>query len=79
MLAAFLQQPAVGGMGDGLGHDGGIDDDFVQAAFFDQAGRTSRFDGDVEQDLDTLFSDALSPAAQAGGIMGSSVCSQVSP
>lgn len=63
VLAAFLQQAAVGGMRDGFGHHCGVDDDFVQAAFFDQAGRTSRFDGDGEQDLNAFFTNAFPPAA----------------
>lgn len=37
VLAAFLQQAAVGGMRYRFGHHDGIDDDFVQAAFPDSS------------------------------------------
>ena len=70
VLAAFLQQAAVGGMRYRFGHHSGIDDDFVQAAFPNQACCAGRLDGHGEQDLDTLFANALSPAAQARTING---------
>lgn len=73
VLATFLQQPAVGGMRYRFGHHGGIDDDFVQAAFLDQARCTSRFDGDGQQDLDTFLDNTFPPAAQAGGVNGQHV------
>ena len=70
VLAALLQ-PAVGVMGDGLGAlTGGVHNDAVQARLFDKADHVSRFGGDGEQHLDTLFADALSPARPVGGING---------
>ena len=70
MLAALLQQAAVGGMGDSLGHDSRVDDDPVHAGAFDQACGAGGFDGHRQQDFDTFFADALSPACEAGGIDG---------
>jgi hypothetical protein len=74
VLAAFVQQPAVRRMGDGFGHHSGIDNNFVQTAFLDQARCAGCLDGDGEQELDTFFANAFPPARQTEGVNGSSVC-----
>ena len=70
VLAAFLQQSAVGRMRYRFRHDSGVHNDPVQARLFDQPGRTGRVDGDSEQKLDTFFANAFPPARQAGRVNG---------
>ena len=70
VLAASLQQAAVGGMRYRFGHHGSVHNDFVQAAFLDQARCAGRFDGDDEQELNAFFTNAFPPAAQTGRING---------
>jgi hypothetical protein len=70
VLATLVQQSAVGGIGNRLGHDGGVDNDPIQARLFDQPGRTGRFKGDRQQGFHAFLANALSPARQAGRING---------
>ena len=65
MLAAPLEQPAVGRVGDRLQHDGRVHDDPLEAGLLDEAAAARRLDGDLEQRLDTRFADATAPARQA--------------
>lgn len=65
VLAGALEQPAVGRVGDGLGHHGRVDDDPVHAGLADHAGLARRLDGQRQQRLDAFLADALAPTRQA--------------
>lgn len=70
MLAALVQQAAVGGMSDGLGHDGGIDDDSTHAGRLHKAAAPSSLDAGHEQGFHAFLTDALPPSCQAGRVDG---------
>lgn len=49
MLAAPVQQPAVGGMGNGLGHHPGVHDDLLHAGLLDHATTPGSVDAGGQQ------------------------------
>lgn len=59
-----------------LGHDGGVDDDAIDAAGLDDAAPAPGLDGGREQDRHTSLPDSLPPVQKAGGANGR-VCLQV--
>jgi len=65
VLPAALEQAAVRGVGNGLGHHRGVHDHLVQAGALDQTCGFSRFDGHSQQQLHAFFTNALAPASQA--------------
>ncbi len=70
MLAACLQQAAVGGVRDRLGHHRGVHDHLLAACLFDHLGAACRVNAQRQQRLHPFFPDALSPAREAAGIDG---------
>ncbi len=71
VLAALFQQPAVGGVGYGLGHLRGVLNDFVGAARFKHATPARGINGHHQQGFYyPLFTNALSPTCQARWING---------
>lgn len=70
MLAAPVEQPAVGGMGNGLGHHRGVHDDLLHAGFLNHATTPGGIDAGGQQRFHTFFSDTLAPACEAGRIDG---------
>lgn len=70
VLADALEQAAVRGVGDGLGHHGGVHDHPVHAGLLDHAATARGLDGAHQQGLHAFFADALAPARQAGRIDG---------
>jgi len=70
VLAAALDQAAVRGVGNGLGHHRGVHDHLVQAVALDQASGTSGLNGHSQQQLDAFLADALAPARQARRVDG---------
>lgn len=70
VLAALVQQPAVAGVGNGLGHDSGVHDHLLRAGFLDDTAAAGGLDAGRQQRLHAFFSNALSPARQAGRVDG---------
>ena len=70
VLAALVQQPAVGGMGDGLGHDGGVHDHLLRAGLLDDATTPGSIGAGRKQRFHAFLSNAFSPARQTGRIDG---------
>ena len=70
VLAALVQQSAVGGVGNGLGHDGGVHDQLLCAGLLGDAATPGRLDAGSQQRLLPFFSNGLSPAHRAGRIDG---------
>lgn len=68
VLTACLQQSAVGGVGNRLGHDGGVHDHAIETALFDQARRMRRLDRDSQQRFHAFFTHALAPARETGWV-----------
>lgn len=57
-------------MGDGLGHDGGVHDHLLSTGLLDHADTPGGLDAGCQQRLHAFFSNALSPARQAGRVNG---------
>jgi hypothetical protein len=57
-------------MSYGLGHDGGVNNDFVGTAGFEHAAFACCINAHHQQRLHPFFTNALSPARQARGVYG---------
>ena len=68
LLATLLQQAAIGGMRDGFGHHGGVDDDAIDTCLADESVAPCGLDGDNQQCLHAFFANAFPPARQAARI-----------
>jgi hypothetical protein len=63
LLARHFQQPAVGGVGDGLLLGGGVDDHALELGLLDRTHRHCRLDSGLEQRLDAGFAESAPEAA----------------
>jgi hypothetical protein len=70
VLAALVQQPAVGGVCNGFGHDGRVHDHLLYAGLANHATAPGGLDAGRQQRLHTFFSNALSPTREAGRVDG---------
>lgn len=70
VLAALIQQPAVGRMSNGLGHDGRVHDHLLRAGLLHDTTNPGGLDAGRQQRLHAFFTDSLSPARQAGRVDG---------
>ncbi len=70
LLAGAVEQPAVGGVGDGLGLHGGVQHDLIQASALDDAALARGLDAVRQQPFAASLADALTPAHQARRVAG---------
>lgn len=71
LLACPVQQPAVGGVRDGLGLHRRVQHHGVQAGALDHAATAGRLDALVQQPLAAGLANALSPRTRLDGSHGS--------